>query len=89
MLYTPAYIFTILLGIWVLSLIGCIVLGVVCYRLLGERRRLRARLAEVAIVQPVTSPSALEANARSPESTDLYVPLDAAPDGEDAPPAGR
>lgn len=47
MLFTPAYIFTILLGIWVLSLVGCIALGIVCYRLIVDRGRLLLRLERV------------------------------------------
>ncbi len=47
MLFTPGYIFSILLAIWLLSLIGCIVLGIFCYRLVADRRHLRARLEQV------------------------------------------
>ena len=52
MLFTPAYIFTILFGIWVLSLMGCIMLGIVCFRLIVERKRLRARLAQLDALPP-------------------------------------
>lgn len=51
MFVTPVYIFTILLGIWVLSLVGCIALGIFCYRLIVDRGRLLLRL-EQAIAQP-------------------------------------
>lgn len=43
MLFTPADI-TLLLGIWLLSLVGCIALAIVCYRLVLDRRHLRGRL---------------------------------------------
>ncbi|MFT4037605.1 MAG: hypothetical protein QM692_05445 [Thermomicrobiales bacterium] len=46
MLLTPAYIFILLLSIGALAVVGCIVLGVMCWRLLAERRRLRRELGE-------------------------------------------
>ena len=53
MLFTPAYIFTILLGIGIVSLVGCIALAVFCYRLIIDRGRLLLRLERV-IAQRVT-----------------------------------
>ncbi|HYP19027.1 MAG TPA: hypothetical protein VEY08_03055 [Chloroflexia bacterium] len=80
MLFTPAYIFTILLGIWVLSLVGCIMLGIACYRLLSERKRLRARLSQLDALPP----SAQRENAaRSAARLDPSLPiLPPAPDRE-------
>jgi hypothetical protein len=57
---TPAYFFTLLLGIWVLSVVGCIALGILCYRLLAERRCLQAQLEERAMPRPVSNSSASE-----------------------------
>ena len=51
MLLTPAYIFSILLGIWALSLVGCVALAIFCYRLIVDRGRLLLRL-ERLIAQP-------------------------------------
>lgn len=45
LLLTPGYLFILLLSLGALAVIGCVVLGVVCWRLLAERRRLRRELA--------------------------------------------
>ena len=54
--FTPAYIFTLLLGIWVISLVGCIALGICCYRLVADRRRLRACLKQADMLLTVNQP---------------------------------
>jgi hypothetical protein len=43
MLITPAYMFTLLSGIRVLSLVGCITLAIFCYRLTVDRHPLPGR----------------------------------------------
>ncbi|MCA9879654.1 MAG: redoxin domain-containing protein [Thermomicrobiales bacterium] len=52
MLVTPAYIFTILLGLWIFSIAGCIALSVFCYRLILDRGKLLLRLERIQ-AQPV------------------------------------
>lgn len=52
--FTPAYIFSLLLGIGVLSLVGCLALAIFCYRLLVDRGRLLLRL-ERSAAQPAGS----------------------------------
>jgi hypothetical protein len=89
MLYTPAYIFTLLLAVWVLSLIGCVVFGIACYRLLDERRRLRAQLDQVAKRQPFIQSNALQASARSANATPFHSPHDADRDREPEPSTGE
>ena len=80
MLFTPAYIFTILLGIWVLSLVGCIVLGIVCYRLIAERKRLRARLAQFDALSPGAQQAHAGHGAPLPDPSLAFQPADSEPE---------
>ena len=63
MLFTPAYFFTLLLGIGVLSLIGCIALGIFCYRLIVDRGRLLLRLERLGAQPPWAHASGLQEGA--------------------------
>lgn len=60
MLSTPAYFFSILLGLGVLSLIGCILLGILCYRLIVDRGRLLLRVEELIAQRPGAHPGGLK-----------------------------
>lgn len=80
MLFTPAYIFTLLLGIWVLSLVGCIALAICCYRLIVDRGRLLLRLETLDALAPGPSVGGLQEGAYL---SDVSLPLaPSAPDGE-------
>jgi hypothetical protein len=72
MLFTPAYIFTLLLGIWVLSLAGCIALGIFSYRLIVDRGRLLLRLERL-----MTRPSVAHVGglAKGAYLSDVALPL--------------
>lgn len=72
MLFTLAYIFTILLGMWVLTLVGCIALGIFCYRLIVDRGRLLLRLERV-----MARPSAAHIGglAKGAYLSDVALPL--------------
>lgn len=72
MLFTPAYILTILLGLWVLSLIGCIALCIFCYRLIVDRGRILLRLERVMARPSVTHFGGL---AKGAYLSDVALPL--------------
>lgn len=76
MLFTPAFIFSILLGIWVLSLVGCLGLAIFSYRLLVDRGRLLLRLEQVPPQPPGSRIGGIQAGAYL---SDVSLPL-VAPD---------
>ena len=81
--FTPAYIFSVLLGVWVLSLVGCIALAIFCYRLLIDRGKLLLRLEQATAQPPVLHIGGLQAGAYL---SDVSLPL-ASPEPHDEPPS--
>ncbi len=77
MLLTPASIFTLLLGISVLSLVGCIALGIFCYRLLVDRGRLLLRLERMHREPARTHSGGLAAGAYLSDVALPRLPADA------------
>lgn len=76
MLFTPASIFSILPVTWVLSLVGCIALAILCYRLILDRGRLLLRLEQLTTQPSGSHIGGLEEGAYLP---DVSLPL-ASPD---------
>ncbi|MEZ4564437.1 MAG: redoxin domain-containing protein [Thermomicrobiales bacterium] len=71
-MFISVYIFIILLGIWMLSIVGCVALAILCYRLVVDRGRLLLRLDQIIAHPPGAHPGGMPVGAYLP---DVALPL--------------